>query len=40
MPYIVHIFMAYAAEPTLSSRPFTPEQVARFRAGGIPADNL
>ena len=40
MHYIVHLFRAYAAEPTLFSRPFTPEQVASFRAGGIPAGNL
>jgi hypothetical protein len=40
MHYIVHLFRAYAAEASLFSRPFTPEQVATFRAGRIPAGSL
>jgi hypothetical protein len=40
MHYIVHLFRAYASDPTLFSRPFTPDQVACFRAGGIPAGHL
>jgi hypothetical protein len=40
MHYIVHLFRAYADDPSLFSRPFTPDQVACFRAGGIPAGDL
>ncbi|MCL4709437.1 hypothetical protein KJ068_30175 [bacterium] len=36
MHYILHLFRAYAEENTLFSRPFTDEQVARFRAGIVP----
>jgi hypothetical protein len=40
MHYIVHLFRAYADEPSLFSRPFTTDQVARFRAGHVPAGDL
>jgi hypothetical protein len=40
MHYIVHLFRAYADESTLFSRPFTPGQVAAFRAGSIPRGEL
>jgi hypothetical protein len=40
MHYIVHLFRAYAEEKTLFSRPFTPDQVAGFRAGAIPRGEL
>jgi len=40
MHYILHLFRAYAAEPSLFSEPFTPEQVARFRAGVLPGGDL
>jgi hypothetical protein len=40
MHYIIHLFRAYAAEPSLFSRPFTPDQVARFREGGVPSGKL
>ena len=40
MHYIIHLFRAYADEASLFSRPFTPDQVARFRAGGIPGGQL
>lgn len=40
MHYIVHLFRAYADEPSLFSAPFTPEQVARFRAGVVPEGDL
>jgi len=40
MHYIVHLFRAYADESTLFSRPFTPDQVAAFRAGSIPRGEL
>src|SRR5262249_11173237 len=40
MHYIVHLFRAYAEESTLFSRPFTPDQVAAFRAGLIPGGKL
>ena len=36
MHYIVHLFRAYAVDSSLSARPFTPEQVASFRAGRVP----
>ena len=40
MHYILHLFRAYAMEPRLFSRPFTPAQVARFRAGIVPDGRL
>jgi len=40
MNYIVHVFRAFADDPRLFSRPFTPDQVARFRAGGVPTGEL
>jgi hypothetical protein len=40
MHYILHLFRAYASEPSLFSEPFTPEQVARFRAGVLPGGDL
>jgi hypothetical protein len=40
MHYIIHLFRAYADESSLFARPFTPDQVARFRAGGIPGGEL
>ena len=40
MHYIVHLFRAYADERSLFSRPFTADQVARFRAGQIPRGDL
>jgi hypothetical protein len=40
MHYILHLFRAYAAEPSLFSQPFTAEQVARFRAGIVPEGDL
>ena len=40
MHYIVHLFRAYAAETTLFTRPFTPEQVSAFRAGIVPTGDL
>jgi hypothetical protein len=40
MHYIVHVFRAYADDSSLFSRPVTPDQVASFRAGGIPTGSL
>jgi hypothetical protein len=40
MHYIVHLFRAYAEDSTLFSRPFTPGQVAAFRAGLLPGGAL
>jgi hypothetical protein len=40
MHYIVHLFRAYADEASLFSRPFTADQVARFRAGQVPRGEL
>jgi hypothetical protein len=40
MHYIVHLFRAYADEPSLCDRPFKPDQVADFRAGRIPRGTL
>jgi hypothetical protein len=40
MHYIVHLFRAYAVDPTLFSRPFTADQVASFRSGAVPAGEL
>ena len=36
MHYAVHLFRAYAVEPSLFGRPFTDAQVASFRAGLVP----
>jgi hypothetical protein len=40
MHYILHLFRAYAEEDSLFSRPFTAEQVRRFRAGVVPEGEL
>jgi hypothetical protein len=40
MHYIVHLFRAYAVDPTLFSPPFTDAQVAAFRAGRVPDGSL
>jgi hypothetical protein len=40
MHYILHLFRAYADEPSLFSQPFTAVQVARFRAGVVPEGDL
>ena len=40
MHYILHLFRAYADEPSLFSQPFTADQVARFRAGVVPEGEL
>jgi hypothetical protein len=40
MHYIVHLFRAYHERGELASAPFTPEQVARFRAGAVPEGEL
>jgi hypothetical protein len=40
MHYILHLFRAYAEEPSLWSTPFTPEQVACFESGRVPEGNL
>jgi hypothetical protein len=40
MHYIVHLFRAYADDPSLLSRPFTPQQVASFRGGVVPDGEL
>jgi hypothetical protein len=40
MHYIVHVFRAFADDPRLFSKPFTPDQVACFRAGGVPTGEL
>ncbi len=40
MHYILHLFRAYAEDISLFSPPFTPEQVALFRAGIIPDGEL
>lgn len=40
MHYILHLFRAYAEQSALFSPPFTPEQVARFRAGVVPEGEL
>lgn len=40
MHYIAHLFRAYHETPGLSSAPFTPEQVERFRAGVVPDGEL
>jgi hypothetical protein len=40
MHYIVHLFRAYAETRSLFVSPFTPEQVASFRAGILPDGEL
>jgi hypothetical protein len=40
MHYIVHLVRAYAETPSLFVSPFTPEQVASFRAGIVPEGEL
>ena len=40
MHYSVHLFRAYAVEPSIFQRPFTDAQVARFRAGVVPDGDL
>jgi hypothetical protein len=40
MHYIAHLFRAYHADGSLSSPPFTPAQVERFRAGKLPDGEL
>jgi len=40
MHYIVHLFRSYAQDATLSSRPFSADQIAAFRAGRIPDGRL
>jgi hypothetical protein len=40
MHYIAHLFRAYHADASLSSSPFTPAQVERFRAGELPDGEL
>jgi hypothetical protein len=40
MHYIVHLFRAYSEDQSLSSRPFTANQVASFRAGKMPTGDL
>ena len=40
MHYILHLFRAFAVEPALFGRPFTPAQAARLQAGDIPDGDL
>jgi len=40
MHYITHLFRAYAETASMFSRPFTPEQVAAFRAGHVPDGDI
>jgi len=40
MHYIAHLFRALHDAPQLASVPFTPEQVAQFRAGVVPEGDL
>ncbi len=40
MHYILHLFRAFAEESALFARPFTAEQVAKFRAGIVPDGEL
>jgi hypothetical protein len=40
MHYILHLFRAYAAEPSLFSSPFTAGQVTAFRDGTVPDGRL
>jgi hypothetical protein len=36
MHYIAHLFRSFHEDPQLAAPPFTPQQVAQFRAGGVP----
>ena len=38
--YILHLFRAYAEDPSIFARPFTPHQVERFRQGHVPDGEL
>jgi hypothetical protein len=40
MHYISHLFRAYSDNAELAGPPFTPEQVARLRAGELPDGDL
>ena len=40
MHYITHLFRAYAETAAMFSRPFTPQQVAAFRAGRVPDGDI
>ena len=40
MHYILHLFRAYQEDPSLSSRPFSEEQVRAFRRGIVPDGEL
>jgi hypothetical protein len=40
MHYIVHLFRAFHAEPSLGTAPFTPEQVRAFARGVVPEGEL
>ncbi len=40
MHYITHLFRAYAETASMFSRPFTPQQVAAFRAGRVPDGDI
>ena len=40
MHYIVHLFRAFQLNEQLADRPFTPEQVASFGRGVVPAGDL
>ena len=40
MHYIAHLFRAYHTDESLSSPPFTPAQIERFRAGEMPDGEL
>jgi hypothetical protein len=40
MHYIAHLFRAFHEDSQLTAAPFTPQQVAQFRAGVIPEGDL
>jgi len=40
MHYILHLFRAYAGEPSLQARPFTDAQVACLETGRVPEGDL
>jgi hypothetical protein len=40
MHYIAHLFRAFHEDPQLAAPPFTPQQVAQFRAGSVPEGDL
>ena len=40
MHYITHLFRAYSETASMFSRPFTPQQVAAFRAGHVPDGDI